>query len=257
MNRISALVVDDEPLARQRICTLLSEYEEVVVVGECANGREAVGSIGQMKPDLIFLDIEMPEVNGFGVVEAIDSEFFPAIIFVTAYNEHAVKAFEVNALDYLLKPFDEDRFSIAIQRAKAHLASRQQLRGEFEQRMLSALEQIRAPEYAGRLVIKEEDRLCLIDVADVDWIEAAGKYVRLHTTGAVHLLREAMQNLEARLDPQKFARIHRSTIVNLDSVKSLEPTFHSEYRVTMNDGTELTLSRGYRAKLRERFGKLI
>ena len=254
MSHLRALVVDDEPLARQRICTLLSAHDDVAVVGECQNGQEATRALKDGGIDLVFLDIEMPELDGFGVVDALPEHNRPAIIFVTAYNEHAVRAFDINALDYLLKPYDEPRFSAALDRARAQLKLDRDERQEFEQRMMSALSELRGEGYIDRLAVKSGDQIVLVDVNDIDWIEAAGKHVRIHAGSSEHLLREPLQHLQDRLDPRKFARIHRSTIINLDAVQSLEPAFHGEFRVSLKDGTELTMSRGYRAKLRERFG---
>ncbi len=252
---IRTLIVDDEPLARKRLTALLAPYEDVDIVDECGDGSQAMDAIQQHQPDLVFLDIQMPEMTGVEVAQAC-AEIVPAIIFVTAHDEHAVKAFELNALDYLLKPFDADRLNQTLERARTKLAQHESGSSESSASAIRVLEEIRQ-QPAQRLAIKDGDRVYFVKIEDIDWIEAAGKMVRIHTGQEHHLLREPLQQLETRLDPQQFVRIHRSTIVAFDAVQSIEPVFHGEYRVFLKDGTELTLSRSYRAKLRERFGNSI
>ena len=253
MPPLSVLVVDDEPLARERIRALLDDEPEVKIVGECASGRTAIKAIQEKRPDLVFLDVQMPGVDGFGVVEQIGGAQMPAIVFVTAFDQYALKAFEVHALDYLLKPFDRERFQATLARARE--AIRLRAAGAADQGMAALLESLAARrKHAERLLVKNGGKERLLAVEEVDWFEAAGNYVRIHTHGERLLLRETMANLELRLDPEQFARIHRSTIVNLKRVKELEPWFHGDYVVRLHDGQKLTLSRSHRARLLEVLG---
>jgi two-component system, LytTR family, response regulator len=213
-----------------------------------------------MQPDLLFLDVQMPVLDGFAVLEALGPEQLPAVIFVTAYDSYAIRAFEVNALDYLLKPFDRDRFRKALQRARSQISKESSpYTGEQLGALLEEAQPERSPT-AGRhtlerLVIKSSGRVFFLRTEEIDWIEAAGNYLRLHVGNDMHLLRDTMNNLEARLHPDKFLRIHRSTMVNLERVKELQPWFHGDYKVILLDGTELTLSRSYRPKLKNLFGE--
>ena len=251
MPPLSVLVVDDEPLARERIRALLNHEPEVRIVGECASGRTAVKAIQEKRPDLVFLDVQMPGVDGFGVVEQIGAGQMPAIVFVTAFDQYALKAFEVHALDYLLKPFDRERFQATLARARETIRLR--IAGQSDQGMAALLESLAARrKHAERLLVKCGGKERLLPVEEVDWFEAAGNYVRIHTRGERLLLRETMANLELRLDPDQFARIHRSTIVNLRRVKELEPWFHGDYVVRLLDGRKLTLSRSHRSRLLEK-----
>lgn len=248
MERIRALIVDDEPLARERIRNLVERDPEIVVSAECRDGQEAIAAIRDYAPDLVFLDVQMPEKSGFDVIAEIGVERLPVVVFVTAHDDYALRAFEVAALDYLLKPFDEDRFSKTLGRAKAQIRSRRP--DEFQQRVLSMMEDLRAaPRGLERLIVKTGGQLVFLKTEEVDWIQAEGNYVRLHVGGASHLVRETIQSLEASLDPDRFLRIHRSTIVNLDRVREIQPLVHGEYRVVLTDGTKLSLSRGYRDRL--------
>lgn len=254
--RIRALVVDDEPLAREMIREMLDSDSEVEVVGECANGREAVEVIRSSTPDIVFLDIQMPELGGFEVLESLDPNVTPYVIFVTAYDQYAVRAFEVHALDYLLKPFDRERFEVAWQRAKAQLkldrASRR------DQDIIALLEELKAgPRYLERLVIKNGGRVFFLHVQDVYCIEAEGNYVRVYDNQKGYLLRETISSLEGQLDPKQFLRIHRSAIVKLDRIKEMQPWFHGEYRIIMENGKQLALSRNYRANLQEAVGNTL
>lgn len=233
--KIRALIVDDEPLARERIRALLEAEPDIEIAGEAVNGRKAVEAIQKLKPALVFLDIQMPGLDGFQVIDAVGPVRMPAVIFITAYDQHAIKAFEVNALDYLLKPFDDDRFAAALRRARKDLSGAGGGRPE-------------------RLVIKSSGRITLLKSDEVDWIEATGNYVSLHAGAATHLMRETLAGLEAKLDPARFCRIHRSTIVNLDRIKELQPYFHGDYVLILKDGTRLTLKRGYRDTLRRLLG---
>jgi two-component system LytT family response regulator len=231
---IRTVIVEDEPLGRAVIRELLRNDSEVKVVGECTNGHEAIAVIEDQKPDLVFLDVRMPEVDGFDVLSALPPSQAPVVVFVTAYDEYAVRAFEVNAVDYLLKPFDRDRFQRALTRAKDQI-----------RRVPSADRR-----YSERLVVKSGGRIFFLKTEEVDWIAAEGNYVRLHVKTDSFLLRTTITNLETHLDPSKFARIHRSQIVNIDRIRELRPWWHGEYQVLLKDGSQLTLSRSYRHRLR-------
>jgi two-component system LytT family response regulator len=239
--RYRTLIVDDEPLARERLRTLLEQDPEIQIVGECANGRSAVAAVVKHSPDLMFLDVHMPEVDGFTVIEAIGPGAVPAVVFVTAYDRYALKAFEAHALDYLLKPFDRARFEKTLARAK------RQLEGGTNQRLADLLRATQPQ----RFVIKNAGRITFLKVEEVDWIEAEGNYVRLHSGSESHLLRETMNSMETRLNSRQFIRIHRSRIVNIDSIKELKPWFRGEYVVIMRSGEKLTLTRSYRDRLQQ------
>ena len=254
--KIQTLIVDDEPLARERIRTLLKAERDVRVVGECSDGRRAVKAIRRHKPDLVYLDVQMPEMDGFDVLEALEAGEMPVVIFATAYDKYALRAFDVHALDYLLKPFDRERFETALARAREQIGKRRN--GDINQRLLSLLaDRASGQKPAQRLVIKSGGRITFLRAGEIDWVEAAGNYLRLHVGKEEHLLRETMGGLEARLDPESFLRIHRSTIVNLERVKQMQASFHGEYVVLLRDGTRLTLSRGYRDKLQKFLGKAL
>jgi two-component system, LytTR family, response regulator len=248
--KIRALIVDDEPLARQRIRRLLEADPDVDLLGECGDGEEALCELQRLRPDLVFLDVQMPLLDGFGVVEALAGTDMPAVIFVTAHDRYALKAFEVHALDYLLKPFDKARFVTALERAKTQV--RQGSAAAMNDRLQELLQTVepRRPK-PERLMIKAGGRICFVRIADVDWIEAAGNYVDLHVGKERHLLRETLSALERKLDPARFVRIHRSTIVNLERIRELQPAFHGDYIVMLHDGTELAVSRTCRDKLAE------
>jgi len=246
---IRTLIVDDEPLARDRIRALLESEPDFEVVAECASGADAVSAIMDLQPDLVFLDVQMPELSGFEVIEAVLPARLPIVIFVTAHDQYALKAFEVHALDYLLKPFDRERFRKALKRARLQLLLREES-GELNKKLLAILESVNAErKYLERLVIKSSGRVIFLKVEEIDWIEAAGNYVRLHSGKDSHLLRETMGGLESRLAPERFVRIHRSTIVNIERIRELRPLFHGDYEVILSDNTELTLSRAFREKL--------
>ena len=251
--KIRTLIVDDEPLARKRLQRLLSDETDVEVVGECGDGLEAVEAIRSRTPDLVFLDVQMPGLDGFGVVEQVGPEAIPAVVFVTAYDQHALRAFEVSALDYLLKPFLPERFQRAMGRARKQLSGDRDER--TQEKLVQLLAQVSGRRWLDRLLVKSESRVYFLKAEEIDWVEAADNYVQLHVGKEVHLLRETMARLEASLDPARFLRIHRSTIVNLDRVKEMHPWFSGEYVVLLNDGTQLRLSRGYRAKMEERLGR--
>ena len=256
--RIKTLIVDDEPLARRNLRLLLEQDPQIEVLDECRNGREAVKAINTLSPDLIFLDIQMPEMDGFDVLARVGPEHIQAIIFVTAFDQYALKAFDVHALDYLLKPFDDERFAHALQRAKSQIEAREIDR--LSKRLLALLEERESerrgarqqPDYLTRLMIKASGRVMLLKVEDVDFIEADGNYAKLHVGRKAHLLREKMNDLEGRLDPAKFVRIHRSVIVNLDRIKEMHPHFNGDYIVVLEDGRQLRLSRSRRENLEAR-----
>jgi two-component system LytT family response regulator len=251
---IRTIIVDDVELARERIKILL-EDPEVEIVAECANGREAIEAIGGLKPDLVFLDVQMPNVGGFEVVEAVGVEEMPAVIFVTAYDEYALHAFEVNAVDYLLKPFDQGRLNKAVARARRAIG-RQTRAGEIEDGLRRLLKEVRGgPQYPRRIPVKSGRDTTLILTEKIDWVSAAGHYLELHTGGETHLIREQLSRLEAKLDPEKFVRIHRSVIVNLDRIKSLRPLFNGDHIVVLKGGQELSLSRTYHEKLMALLGR--
>jgi two-component system LytT family response regulator len=251
---IRAAIVDDEPLARRRIRNLLREARDVEVVAECANGREAIGALDGAPPDLLFLDIQMPEVDGFDVLRAIGLGRVPVVIFVTAYDQFALRAFEAHALDYLLKPFDDERFEAALQRARARIRERQG--GDVNVRLGALLEEVRGGRgYLQRLVVPAGHRSVFIRTEDIDWIEAERNYIRLHVRGRAHLLRENLGRIEVSLDPARFCRIHRSTIVNIDRIQAVESLFRGEYLVVLQDGTRLTSGRAYRSNLHAIMGK--
>jgi two-component system LytT family response regulator len=256
MKKIRTLIVDDEPLARERLSSLLSTEADIDVIGQSRDGEEAARAIQEHSPDLVFLDVQMPQLNGFEVIDAIGPERMPLVVFVTAYDQHALKAFQVRALDYLLKPFDRERFSEALQRARNQIE--RQETGDLGRRLLALVKDLRKDQpRSERLVVKSGGRLFFLRTDEIDWIEAAGNYVRLHVGNTSHLLRETMNALEGRLDPEKFFRIHRSRIVNMERIQELQPWLNGEYAVVLRNGTRVTLSRGYREKLQERLGRPI
>jgi len=254
MARLKLLIVDDEPLARERIREMLRADPQIEVIGDCSNGDDAIEAVKTFRPDILLLDIQMPGTDGFGVLEALDPQDIPCVIFITAYDQYAVKAFEVYALDYLLKPFDRERFTRAIERGKQHVLKERN--SSLNDRVLAVLNEIKnKPEYLERLVIRTNGHIFFIKTEEIDWLEAEGNYVRLHSGKESYLLRDAISSLENQLDPKRFLRIHRSAIVNINRIQELQPWFHGEYRVILQDGVQLTLSRSYRDKLNELVGK--
>ena len=261
MEKIRTLIVDDEPLARDGIRVLLQRDSDFEIVGECATGEAAVESVRTLTPDLVFLDVQMPKMNGFEVVDRIEPNQAPVVIFVTAYDQYALTAFEHHALDYLLKPFDDERFDKTLQRAKKQL--QQQQAHQFSRQLMHLMEDYRGGDqpsdspmasgnrYVARLAIRSAGRVLFLKTCEIDWIEAADYYVKLHVGGKAHLLRQTMTNQERRLDPARFIRIHRSTIVNLERVKELRSQAQGEYAVCLDDGTRLRLSRSRKERLSE------
>ena len=253
--KITTLIIDDEPLARRNLRLLLEKDPQIEILEECRDGREAVKAINALSPDLIFLDIQMPEMDGFDVLARVGPEHIQAIIFVTAFDQYALKAFDVHALDYLLKPFDDERFAHALERAKSQIEAREIDR--LSKRLLALLEERDSERkrprnetnYLTRVMIKVSGRVTLLKVDEIDFIEADGNYVKLHVGRKAHLLREKMHDLEGRLDPARFVRIHRSVIVNLDRIKEMHPHFNGDYIVVLEDGRKLRLSRTRRENL--------
>jgi len=251
--KIRVLIVDDEPLARKRIQLFLLDEPDLEIVGECANGAQAIEQIGRCNPDLVFLDVQMPEVSGFDVLRALPADRWPLVIFVTAYNQHAVEAFEVHALDYLLKPFKLARFREALQRARQSLNALD-LNGQ-KQRFREWLVAQEQASYPSRLTVKSGEHAVFVEVSEVDCIEAAGNYAILHVGPTNHILRETLTNLAAKLSPKRFLRVNRSTIVNLDRIKAVEPAIRGEHVILLKDGRKFTLTRGVR-EVRQRLESL-
>jgi two-component system LytT family response regulator len=250
------LVVDDEPLARERIVSLLAQETDCEVVGECRDGREAIEAIGRLSPDVVFLDVQMPEVDGFDVLREVGVDAVPALVFVTAYDQYALKAFEVHAVDYLLKPFDRARFESALGRARAQVAKAHT--DATGAKLLDLLKDLR-PQRAAveRLVVKDSGRIFFLRTDEIDWIESCGNYVQLHVGADTHLVRDTMSGMEDKLDGDQFVRIHRKALVNLSRIKELQPLFHGEYAVILSNKTRLTLSRGYKDRLRGLLGETL
>ncbi len=247
----SVLVVDDEPLARESVCALLADDAEVVVVGQ-GSGVDAVRLIPQQRPDILFLDIQMPEVDGFALLELVGADAVPAIVFVTAYDRYALRAFEVHALDYLLKPFSDARFADALVRAKQQVLARRQ--GVLDARIAELLRAQQAPRK--RFLVPARDKTVVVDASTIDWIEAADYYVSLHCGSESHLLRDSMDEIERQLDPQQFFRVHRSAIVNLARVREIHPLFRGDCELKLADGTAVRLSRNRRREFEACFAQV-
>jgi two-component system LytT family response regulator len=254
MEKIRALIVDDEPIARRGIRRQLESESDVEIIGECTNGREAVAAIRKQAPDLVFLDVQMPLLSGFGVVETVGVENLPAVVFVTAHDEHAIRAFEVDALDYVLKPIDAERFQKTLARVRKQLDSAKDL--QLQDRLSALLRRLdetkkreQPTRFVERVAIKKSGRVFFLNVEDIDWIAAHGNYVQLNTKGQTHLLRETMDGIEQKLDPTQFVRLRRSTIARIERIRELQPLFNGEYALTLKDGTRLTSSRRYRKNL--------
>ncbi|MDP3071525.1 MAG: LytTR family DNA-binding domain-containing protein [Opitutaceae bacterium] len=253
---IRTVIVDDEPVARRGVRLLLARDPAFEVVGEAASGGEAAALIARLRPDLAFLDVQMPGADGFAALAGLAPAATPAVVFVTAYDEHALRAFEVHAVDYLLKPYDDARFAAALQRAKAEVRHRAQDRAGAGLGQLMELLARGAtaaapsvPPGGDRILVKSSGEIFFLKADEIDWIEAEGDYMKFHVGPRAHLMRETMARLEARLDARRFVRIHRSTIVNLDRVQKLSPSFAGDYAVTLADGTKLRLSRGYQDRI--------
>lgn len=246
---LRVLIVDDEPVARRGILRLLGHEPDIDVVGECADGASAIAAIGALSPDLVFLDVQMPELDGFAVIEAIGGNRMPAVVFVTAFDQHAVRAFDAQAIDYVLKPIDPERFRRALQRARSHLAHPDD---SFVRRVSEALKLIdrgERPNYPERLAIRSDGRVRLLDIAEIDRIVAAGNYVEIHAGAKQHLLRETMTSLEARLDPRRFIRVSRAAIVSIAQIREVQPLFNGDFVVLLKNGAQVNGSRRYRDAL--------
>jgi two-component system LytT family response regulator len=246
--KIRALIVDDEPLARMRVRQLLADDNEIEIIGECGNGRQAVAAIQQHRPDLVFLDVQMPRMNGIDVCRALTERPLPLVIFVTAYDQFALQAFEVHAIDYLLKPFDGERFKKAVAHAKEQLVGG--TTASLKERLEALLQEFRTEtRKADRFAFRSEGRVVFVHSDEIDWIESEGNYVRLHAGERTHLMREPISAMERLLPPAKFLRISRSVIVNLNRVKEVQPLFYGDHVVILRNGTKLTLTRSHRDKL--------
>ena len=246
---LTALIVDDEPLAREGLRVLLAKDADVAAIHEARDGREAVAAIRKSNPDLVFLDVQMPEMDGFDVVRTIGAEHMPAVIFVTAHDQYAIQAFEINALDYLLKPVIEERFAKALARAKTRIGPG--LAADLNRQIIGLLETMASPRsHVKRLAVRSAGKTVFVDAEEVDWIEAAENYVELHTPRGTHLLHVTMNALEKSLDPEKFLRIHRSIIINLSRIKNLQSGTHGEYIITLRDGVRLQSGRSYSERIK-------
>lgn len=255
---IKTIIVDDEPLGRDCVRLALEMDPEIEVVAECGDGEAALRAIADHRPDLIFLDVQMPNLNGFDVVDRIGAEHMPPVVFVSAFDAHAVKAFQVHALDYLLKPFDDERFAEALAHAKAQLGLKaledmrerlQGLMGEIEEEPAGEVELEMSPSIATRFVVRRNDKLTLLKADEVDWIEGASNYVNLHVKNQEYRLRVSIRSLMERLDPALFVRIHKSTIVNIDRIREVQPWFSGDYVVILHDGRQLRVSRTFAPSL--------
>jgi two-component system LytT family response regulator len=253
MKKIRVLIADDEPLAREGIRTQLQQDSEVEIAVECVNGRDAVQAIRNEMPDLVFLDVEMPLLDGFGVVETIGAGQMPVVIFVTAYDEYAIRAFEAHALDYVLKPVNNERLRKSLARAKRQIE--QQRDHPVSQQLLSLLQELKIEQeakqshYPDRITIKARERIMFLDTKSIDWIESLDNYAKLHADGNCYTIRSTMSKLESKLNPARFLRIRRSTIINIGCIKELQPLFNGEYVIILNDGTRLQSSRRYHKNL--------
>ena len=245
--KIRALIVDDEPLARQRIRLLAADEPGLEFIGECANGHDALAAILRDPPDLLFLDVQMPEMDGFQLLQKLPRERLPVVIFTTAYDQHAVRAFDAHALDYLLKPFKPERFKAAIARARDHLANQQASTAARGLLDLLAERQATTPatiQYLTKLTVKTEDKVIVLKTAEIDAIESAGNYIAIHTGKESHIMRDTLNALEAQLDPEKFLRISRGAIVNLDHIREIQPMFKGEHVIILQNDKRLTMTRG-------------
>lgn len=256
LSKIKTVIVDDEPLARRRIKKLIAAHHDIDLAAECNNGKDAVAVIESLHPDLVFLDVQMPEWNGFDVIERLEIESLPVIIFVTAYDTYAIKAFDVHAIDYILKPFDDERFFHALDRAREFI--RQKETGIWARRvydMMTSLHPMQEPvslaskRYLDRIVVKSAGRIHFVPTETVDWIEASGKYLDLHSGKTTHRIRESISELELKLDPKIFLRIHRSYIINVGRIREMQSWHKGEYIVILNNDVKLITGRGYRDNL--------
>jgi two-component system LytT family response regulator len=254
--KFKVVIADDEPLARERLRTLLANESWIDLVAECHDASSTITAIEEAHPDLVFLDVQMPGGSAFDVIEMVGPERMPSVIFVTAFDKYALRAFDVHALDYLLKPFDRDRFRDALARARAHLEVR--TGQDLEQRLRALVQGLKpAAHPIERFVIKAGGRVFFVRADEIEWIEAAGNYVKLHVGDKAHVLRETMNTVESELDPDLFFRIHRCHIVNIERIRELQPSANGEFVVFLESGERLTLSRGYRDRLQARVGRTL
>lgn len=248
------MIVDDEPLARERIRTLLAAESDVEIAAEHGDGVSAADAILLEQPDVVFLDVQMPGMTGFEVVGAVGPERMPLVVFVTAYDEFALRAFDAHAIDYLVKPVGVDRFRAAVERVRTQLRGRD--REGLESRLRTLVEAARPAEHMDRFLVKRGSRFVFVRVEDVRWLEAADNYVNVHTAAGAEMLRSTLSSLEARLDPRRFVRVHRGAIINIDHLQTMEPWGQGEYLLTLAGGAQITSSRTYRARIRQALGAL-
>ena len=251
---IRVLLSDDEALARERLRGLLDETPDLEIVAECGDGNSAIALIQREQPDLVFLDVQMPEVDGFGVVEELEKQGnLPLTIFVTAYDRYAMRAFDVHALDYLLKPVNKERLGEALDHARKQLQHPSE--AMFQRRVLAMLAELDSRQHSPeRIVVKSDGEIVCLKPTEIDWVESAGNYACLHVGNVTHILRETITALESRLGARQFLRVHRSTLVNVDRIKTLKPSLYGDYAILLRDGTKLTLSRGFRESVLKRLG---
>ena len=253
-DKLRVLIVDDEPIAREGVRVQLLKYADVIISGEAANGLEAAAAIRELVPDIVFLDVQMPGMSGFEVLEALGTRNLPAIVLVTAYDKYALQAFEINAIDYLLKPFDAERFARAFERARRELEKTRA--AAINQRLQTLLETVLPQKkFLDRMVVKASGRIFFLPIAEIDWIEAADNYARLHVGRESHLIRETLSSLESRLNPELFLRIRHSAIVNIKHIRELHPLFKGEYEILLQNGAKLVTSRRYRGKIASLLGE--
>ena len=253
--KIRTLIVDDMPLSRERTRRYLAEVADVEIVGECADGEQALAAIDAFAPDLLLLDVQMPGMTGLALLEKIPAPRRPAVVFVTAFDEFAVPAFAAHAVDFLLKPFDRERLAQVLKRVRAHLADRH-LQPQDAPAPVPSAESAPGPVFLSRIAVKSVGRTVFVNAESVDWLETAGNYVCLHAGKDTHVVRETMNQLETQLDPAKFVRIHRSTMVRIEAVREIQPLFNGDRVVILHDGSKLTLSRSYRDKVRVVLGAI-
>jgi two-component system LytT family response regulator len=249
---LRVLLVDDEPVARRGLRRLLTAAPDLEIVGECGDGASAIAAIAELTPDLVLLDVQMPELGGFDVVDAVGLQQLPAIVFVTAYDQYALRAFDVHAVDYVLKPVDPERLQRALERARSRIAARDANGGVALAAALADLGRQLAPRWARRLAIRAGGRVRLVEVGTIQWLRAAGNYVEVHAGGRMQTMRETLAALEARLDPERFVRVSRSALVNLDAVRELQPLFDGDFVLLLHDGTQVPGSRRWRESFERR-----